>query len=186
MRRAAGALALLVAVSCSAGTGEPSAPPVRTGEVAASADPASRFFPSERVQVRFDEGAEVRAEVAVTIAQLARGLMHREELGADDGMLFLFQKLHTDGFYMKNTLIPLSIAFMRRTTNRTYRVVAIRDMQPCPAETVTCPTYPSDAPYDAALEVNLGWFERNAVGVGATASVDGPIPNPFDQAFPTR
>ncbi len=182
MRRAATLLLVLVAVACGGDTGGVSATPALPTAVGS---PVAVTFPSERVTVRFDDAAEVRAEVAVTAPQLARGLMFREELGTDDGMLFLLQILDADGFYMKNTLIPLSIAYMRRTADRTYQVVSILDMEPCPAETVKCPAYPPGVYYDATLEVNRGWFKRNSVEVGAVAQVDGPIPNPFDLASPT-
>jgi len=162
-------VAAMLTTACGAGS--------RGGGASSSPGP----FPRERVTVSFGRGAEVRAEVAVTEAQAERGLMFRKHLGADDGMLFLFQNLGTGGFYMKNTLIPLSIAYMRRTANRTYRVVAVLDMDPCPKDTVQCPTYPPGQYYDATVEVNQGWFARRHVQVGRTAHVTGPIPNPFDQ-----
>lgn len=171
------AVLLVLGVLVGCGNGDPTAatPSVRpepTGTVT---------FPDERVTVRFDETAVVRAEVAVTVAQLSRGLMFREELGSDEGMLFLLPGLRSDGFYMKDTLIPLSIAYMRRTSNRRYQVVAILDMEPCPAATAVCPDYPPGALYDAALEVNKGWFEREGVTADDTATIEGPIPSPFDQ-----
>ena len=184
MRRAV-ALFAIVVLGTSCGGGSKAPPAVTAATVPSDTSAGSGFFPSERVTVRFGQGAEVRAEVAVTAPQLARGLMYREKLGTDDGMLFLQQILSSDGFYMKNTLIPLSIAYMRRAADRTYQVMAILDMEPCPAATVKCPTYPPGTYYDAALEVNKGWFERNGVEPGATAEVDGPIPNPFDSASPT-
>ena len=63
------------------------------------------------------------------------------------------------GFWMKNTLIPLSIAFY----NATGTIVDILDMEPCPEEQSAqnnCPTYTPDAPYWGALEVNKGSFDR--------------------------
>jgi uncharacterized membrane protein (UPF0127 family) len=183
MRRVALLLLCGYAASC-AGARAPAANP-SPALPSAVGSPAPVTFPSERVTVRFGEGAEVRAEVAVTAPQLARGLMYREKLGTDDGMLFLLQTLDADGFYMKNTLIPLSIAYMRRTANRTYQVLAILDMEPCPPATVKCPTYPPGTYYDATVEVNKGWFARNGVKPGAVADVTGPIPNPFDHPTPT-
>jgi uncharacterized protein len=176
---------LLFALAASCGGDDPPAASAPPASVPADPGPTSGFFPSERVTVRFGDGAEVRAEVAVTAPQLARGLMYRERLGTDEGMLFLQQILDSDGFYMKNTLIPLSIAYMRRTANRTFQVLSILDMQPCPPETAKCPDYPPGTYYDAALEVNEGWFDRNGVKPGAVAEVEGPIPNPFDLATPT-
>jgi hypothetical protein len=118
--------------------------------------------------------AVVASEIADESGEWGRGLMHREHLAPDAGMIFLFPvpRPGTSGFYMKNTLIPLSIAYMRRTGASRFEVVAILDMEPCPAETITCPTYPPGEGYDAALEVNQGWFEEAGVAVGAEAAVE--------------
>lgn len=99
--------------------------------------------------------------------------MFRERLDPDAGMIFLFDEREPvgSGFWMKNTLIPLSIAYMRRSGDG-FEVVAIMDMVPCPAETVTCPTYRPGTPYDAALEVNKGWFEVAGVEVGAEVRIE--------------
>jgi hypothetical protein len=131
------------------------------------------------VTVRFSEGAEAAAEVATTKDQIETGLMFRETLGADDGMLFLFTFSLSDGFYMKNTVIPLSIAYMRRVDAARYEVVGILDMEPCPKGTKACPTYPPGASYEAALEMNQGWFDDHDVEVGAEMTVDGVLPAPF-------
>jgi uncharacterized protein len=190
MRRAAVVLLALLAVFGPACSGDDAGPVSSGGDAGVQTSAAPHppdvpevRFPTDRVTVSFGEGAEVRAEVAVTPEQIARGLMYRKRLPADDGMLFLFQTTHADGFYMKNTLVPLSIAYMRRTATRTYQVVAILDMKPCPASKQDCPTYPPGAYYDATLEVNTGWFDRHDVSVGSAADVAGPIPNPFDLPF---
>ncbi|MEX0874969.1 MAG: DUF192 domain-containing protein [Actinomycetota bacterium] len=116
----------------------------------------------------------VAAEIADEREEWSRGLMFRERLDPDSGMIFLFDRRRPagNGFYMKNTLIPLSIAYMLRTGEGVFEIVAIKDMAPCPAETLTCPTYPPGAAYDAALEVNKGWFEAAGVEVGDDARVE--------------
>ncbi len=116
----------------------------------------------------------IAAEIADELEEWGRGLMFRERMDEDAGMVFLFpiQRPGTNGFYMKNTLIPLSIAYLESADGGKYRVVAIRNMDPCPPETVKCPTYPGGAPYDAALEVNQGWFEAAGVRVGDLATVE--------------
>ena len=169
MKRAS-ALALIALVVLASSCGEQTpAPPTAT--------------PSpDGVVVRFDGSreAEIRAELAVTAEEMQRGLMFREDIAPNAGMLFLYQLPDSDGFYMKNTLIPLSIAYMRSAGGRRYRVVAIRDMEPCPRSVEDCPTYPPGAYYDAALEVNQGWFADAGVKVGTIATVHGDLPNPFD------
>ena len=91
--------------------------------------------------------------------------MFRESLGANRGMLFVFFEPTTSGFWMKDTLIPLSIAFF----DRDGRIVDIVDMDPCKRE--PCRVYASDAPYVGALEVNQGFFERNGIEVGDVVEI---------------
>lgn len=164
--RAACALALLVvSVGCSPGDGEaPTASPVVTERRPATPPPGG-------VLIRFPE-ATVAAELADDDQERSRGLMNRETLDSHAGMLFVFPSPSTGGFWMKDTLIPLSIAFMRSTGGDTYEVAEIIDMQPCPPEE-DCPLYQPAQPYDVALEVNRGWFAANGVRIGTVASVDG-------------
>jgi hypothetical protein len=125
---------------------------------------------AERVTVRFAEAA-IEAELADEPDEWSTGLMFRTEMDADAGMLFDFDSAHSGGFWMKNTLIPLSIAFMSRQGPDAYRVEAILDMEPCRED--PCPVYDPGVAYDAALEVNAGWFAEAGVAVGDTAAVDG-------------
>jgi uncharacterized protein len=104
--------------------------------------------------------AALHVEVAATPEARTRGLMGRSELPADQGMAFVFGQPTTGRFWMKGTLIPLSIAFW----DERDRVVAILDMQPCRAD--PCPTYGPDRPYVGAVEVNLGYFEDHGIKVG--------------------
>jgi uncharacterized membrane protein (UPF0127 family) len=115
----------------------------------------------------------ISAEIADVAEEWRRGLMFREEMDDDAGMIFFFpnRRPANDGFYMRNTLIPLSIAYMKRLSSDTYEVVAVRDMDPCPPETSVCPEFPGGEPYDAALEVNQGWFEEAGIRVGDKALV---------------
>ena len=66
---------------------------------------------------------------------------------------------------MKDTLVPLSIAFV----NDTGRVIGVRQMQPCEAD--PCPTYGIDQPFVLAIEANLGWFDRAGIEVGDRAEL---------------
>lgn len=112
--------------------------------------------------LRGDQGpVRVAIEVAESPDERQQGLMGRTSLGANEGMVFLF----ADGpvaseFWMKDTLIPLSIAFW----DEDGRIVGIRDMDPCTED--PCPTYGSPEPYVGALEVNLGFFTDHGITTG--------------------
>lgn len=111
--------------------------------------------------IETDAGAVmVEIEVADSPALHARGLMHRESLPDDAGMLFLFFQDGEGSFYMKDTLIPLSIAFF----DRDGVILKIMDMEPC--EEGRCPSYLPGVTYRGALEVNQGAFEEWGVEVG--------------------
>src|SRR5438477_10714567 len=117
----------------------------------------------------------VAAEVAAAPAEWQRGLMARKHLGANAGMLFLFPTPQRLGFWMKDTLIPLQIAFLKRTHDQTYRIVRLIEMTPCHAD--PCHIYDPGVSYDAALEVNSRWFGVHNVHVGSTGQV-GRAPTP--------
>jgi uncharacterized membrane protein (UPF0127 family) len=101
--------------------------------------------------------------VAKTPAAIEKGLMGRKELAADSGMLFDFKRDVTIPFWMKNTSIPLSIAFI----DSSGKVLAIKDMKPFDLTEVTPP-----GKYQYAIEVNQGWFKDHGVTPGFTATVD--------------
>lgn len=84
-------------------------------------------------------------------------------------MIFLFPASQRGGFWMKDTLIPLSIAYMSRREPGRYVAVALLDMVPCRFE--PCPVYDPMHAYDAALEVNRGWFAVHGVRRGMSATV---------------
>ena len=102
----------------------------------------------------------LHVEIAETEAARQRGLMGRTSLAADAGMAFLFGSPVQVGFYMKDTLIPLSIAFW----DRTRRIVAILDMAPCRAD--PCPDYYAGRSYVGAVEANRGFFTQHGIEVG--------------------
>lgn len=102
----------------------------------------------------------LEVEVADEPAERSVGLMGRTSLPEDRGMVFLFDGPVSTSFWMKDTLIPLSIAFWTED----QRIVAILDMEPCEAD--PCPTYGPGVPFVGAVEANQGWFERNGVRVG--------------------
>ena len=101
-------------------------------------------------------------EVADTAAERRAGLMGRESLSPFDGMAFLWTDPVQSSFWMKDTLIPLSVAFW----DEDGTIVSIVDMEPCRAD--PCPTYGPDAPYVGAVEVGQGELARRGVRVGDT------------------
>jgi uncharacterized protein len=103
---------------------------------------------------------KLTVQVADTHKKREKGLMFVEKLPENEGMLFVFSGKTYDGFWMKNTLIPLSIAFL----DLEGKILKILDMIPCKEE--YCPTYDPELSYYYALEVNLGWFEKNQIKAG--------------------
>ena len=104
-------------------------------------------------------------DVADTAQEQQKGLMGVEVLPADEGMAFVFDEPSDSTFWMKDTLIPLSIAFV----DGDGRVIGLLDMQPC--ESDPCPTYGIDEPYVLAIEANLGWFGEAGIEVGDHAEL---------------
>jgi uncharacterized protein len=108
----------------------------------------------------------VHVEVADTEAERERGLMGRSTLGADAGMVFVFPESVRGAFWMKDTLIPLSIAFY----DEGGRILRILDMEPCRRD--PCPLYDPGVAYRGALEVNRGAFRSWGVGEGDRLRLD--------------
>jgi uncharacterized membrane protein (UPF0127 family) len=107
-----------------------------------------------------DGDVEVAVEIADTPQERARGLMGRTSLPEDAGMIFVYPGPTEGAYWMKNTLIPLSIAFY----DGTGEILRILDMEPCRRE--PCPLYDPGVQYAGALEVNQGAFERMDVREG--------------------
>jgi uncharacterized protein len=104
-------------------------------------------------------GAELTVELATAPRQIATGMMFRKDLPETEGMLFIFQHPHRTSFYMRNTTVPLSCAYI----DKDGIIREIHDLKPL-----------DETPVDAAsdeilfvLEVKQGWFQRNHVDVGA-------------------
>jgi uncharacterized protein len=107
----------------------------------------------------------VRVELARTTEEKQLGLMERPSLAADAGMLFLYDSTQapTTGFWMHRTRIPLDIAFI----DSAGTIRSIQQMAPCASDIGgVCPTYPANAPYRFALEVNAGYFATHDIRVG--------------------
>ena len=103
----------------------------------------------------------IRAEVADTGERRMKGLMMRERLGPNEGMLFVFEYKAGHCFWMKNTLIPLTIAFVEDDGT----IVNLADMSP-KSEQSHCPT----RPIRYALEMERGWFSKRGLAAGSRLS----------------
>jgi uncharacterized membrane protein (UPF0127 family) len=99
----------------------------------------------------------IRAEVARTPQQMMVGMMFRDAMGTHEGMLFAYDYPSIQCFWMKNTLLPLSIAFIADDGS----IVNIADMQPH-SESRHC----SKQPVRFALEMNQGWFAKRNIQAG--------------------
>lgn len=103
----------------------------------------------------------IRAEVAYTDATRQQGLMHRQTMAPQDGMLFVFEQSERFCMWMKNTYLPLSVAFL----DETGAILNVEDMAP-QTEQSHCAAKP--ARY--ALEMNLGWFSQRGLRAGSKIS----------------
>jgi uncharacterized membrane protein (UPF0127 family) len=101
----------------------------------------------------------IKAEVAANDPQRQQGLMFREKMDSNSGMVFVFDQSNTQCMWMKNTLLPLSVAFI----DDDGKIVNIEDMQP-----QTLDSHCSKKPVRYALEMNLGWFKQKNIKPGTT------------------
>ncbi len=122
------------------------------------------------IAYRIDKAASNQrcALLAETTAQQQQGLMNRTDLAGHDGMLFRFPGDTRVGFYMKDTLIPLSIAWFDSNGN----FVSETDMEPC-LDQIDCPSSYATRPYRFALEVAKGGLGDLGIGPGSHLSVGG-------------
>ncbi|HSJ46486.1 MAG TPA: DUF192 domain-containing protein [Euzebyales bacterium] len=176
MRALLPAVLLLVLAACGQGgpvsqdTGGDTAVP--TSSAALTVDPAT-LRPSEGFDVSevvFTDGDE-RITMPVLVADepslRSTGLMRRTELADDAGMLFVFDEPTSGAFWMKDTLLPLSIAFVGSDGT----VQQVLDMEPCAAN--PCPRYTPDDPYVRAVEANQGYFAAHDITVGWSLEFGG-------------
>lgn len=122
----------------------------------AAADLAQAQAPLPVRQVKV-AGHALRVEVAATIEQRMKGLMFREKLGAGDGMLFVFDEPGYHAMWMKNTPLPLSVAFV----DGAGTILNILDMEPH-----TLDQHAAAGPAVYAIETNKGWFAKRRIKAG--------------------
>ncbi len=103
----------------------------------------------------------IQAQVAQTPDERATGLMYRRSMPTNEGMLFVFEAPNTQCFWMKNTLIPLSTAFVADDGT----IVNVEDMKP-----ETLESHCSKKPVRYVLEMNQGWFKKRELGPGSRLS----------------
>ncbi len=115
---------------------------------------------------------EVTAELAATDQQIAIGMMRRTNMAEMDGMLFLFARPGQRAFYMRNTIVPLSCAYI----DPEGTILEIHDMKPLD-ET---PIPSTSDQVQSVLEMNQGWFERHGIKTGVAVSTErGTFPQTF-------
>ncbi len=120
---------------------------------------AAQEGPQKLAQIRLNAGIHnINAELAATPEQREIGLMFRPAMPANDGMLFVFERPSQQCFWMKNTLIPLSVAFLGDDGS----VVNIDDMKP-----QTLEGHCSTKPVRFVLEMNEGWFAKRGIKPGS-------------------
>lgn len=112
-------------------------------------------------------GRHFKVEIADSREEQALGLMFRDSMPADQGMLFIFPNEAPRSFWMKNTRIPLDIMYF----DKDLRMVSISaSAQPCRVS--RCPSYPSKGSAKYVLELNAGMASELGVGVGDTLTLD--------------
>ena len=149
------------------GANRPANPYLKPSAAAGGRVPVPGFG---QIAFRIDRlgGGSRCALLADTAEQQERGLMERHDLSGYDAMLFRFAADSTVGFYMRNTPLPLSIAWFASDG----RFVSSADMEPC-EDRADCPTFYANGPYRFALEVPRGGLGGLGIGPGAHLSVGG-------------
>ena len=111
---------------------------------------------------------KIRVEVFDDDKERKRGLMFRKSLKKNEGALFIFEKEGYYSFWMRNTSIPLSIAFI----NKDKEIIGIQNMRPFDDRNLHTPK----RPILYALEMNRNWFKRNKIKIGDKISIGGFAP----------
>ncbi len=131
---------------------------IRTAFFAVFLSLVSFVYPQDLLKIPlYLKDKEISVEVAKTPEEAAHGLMGRKHLDKDGGMLFIFENEGYHAFWMKDTLIPLSIAFI----DKEGRIVKITHMKP-----LSLKSHAPPKPVLYALEMNKGWFSTNGIREG--------------------
>lgn len=115
---------------------------------------------------------ELVTEVAATLTEISTGMMFRQEMAENEAMLFVFSTPHRAAFYMRNTTLPLSCAYI----DSEGVILEIHEMKPLDETPITA----SSENVRYVLETKQGWFERNKVAVGTVVRGEfGSLNNMF-------
>ncbi len=125
----------------------------------AQAKPSAVEFHKKKIKIN---NVVLTVEVAETPQQQERGLMFRESLAPNSGMLFIFPDEDYRSFWMKNTYIDLSIGYF----DKNRKLLEVIDMKATSPMQVSYPNYPSRKPAKYALEVPKGWFKTHRIKTG--------------------
>lgn len=125
-------------------------------------------FTKQKIQIGTQK---ITVEIAKTRQQQERGLMFREKMPANHGMLFIFEQEQPLSFWMKNTYIDLSIAYI----GKDKKIIDIIDMKATSSLQTELPSYPSSKPAMFALEMNRGWFTKNRIKIGDLLTLPGSL-----------
>lgn len=143
-----------------------------TGGAPTALQPSGPFQVAELLLRSPEDASTTTVPVYVAADRQSRrvGLMFRESLPAGTGMVFLYPGERSGGYVMRDTLIPLSIAFY----GAGGEVLAVLDMEPCRGE--PCPIYDPGLPYRGALEVNQGFFDEVGLSDGWIVELPENLP----------
>ena len=162
----AGLTALLFIVGCQ----KPEAAPPPAPVPKTNSNPTIPGWPPTRAQPKLKTmklfvGPEVvTTEIALTQVQVGTGMMFRKEMAENEGMLFVFARPHRTEFYMKNTTLPLTAAYL----DSEGTILELHDLQPL-NET---PVKATADNVQFVLEMNQGWFKRHNVSVSTVISCE--------------
>ena len=162
----AGLVALLILAGCS----KPSEAAPSTSMSRTNVSPYVAGWPPTNAQPKLQTlklyvGAEtVNAELAMTQLQIATGMMFRKNMAENEGMLFTFARPHRTSFYMKNTTVPLTAAYI----DSEGVILELHDLKPLD-ET---PVEAGSDKVQYVLEMKQGWFKRHNVSTGAVLTTE--------------
>ncbi len=152
------ALTVLVSASCSSSERPANAPAATIREASDRAQPA---LPTIKLWLGAEE---IVAEQAISPAQVQAGLMFRKEMPENSGMLFVFSDPHRASFWMRNTVLPLTCAYI----DPNGVILEIHDMKPLDESGIEA----SSDNVQFVLEMNRGWFARHNVSTGAVVRTE--------------
>ena len=159
---------MLPAVACKPARPTSSEPANSDSSLLSNPAYSNQSQPKLRV-IRLWLGAnELKAEVARSASEIATGMMHRTKIAENEAMLFVFSRPRRAAFYMRNTILPLSCAYI----GSDGAILEIHNMKPLDETPIVAST--DQVRY--VLEVNQGWFQSHRVGIGTVVSTEkGPL-----------